>query len=87
MPIYDIKCKSCGDVREEFQKADQEIMGKCKECGGERVRLVGAASFELKYDNKKDICGWAAHNYETSQYWTKVKEERAKGKDVKPLEE
>jgi hypothetical protein len=44
-------------------------------------------NFKLIYNNKKDVCAWSDNNYETSQYWSKVKEARERGENVKGLEE
>jgi len=31
--------------------------------------LCNCASFLLKYDNQKDMCGWSCDNYNSSQYY------------------
>ena len=39
MPLFDFQCPDCGDVSEQFAKAD-ETTRKCGECGGGTDRLI-----------------------------------------------
>ncbi len=48
------------------------------------VKKPDFGSFELKYDNKKDMCDW---NGETSQYWRAYNDAKARGENVKPADE
>lgn len=86
MPLYDYKCEECSYVEEKLEFGDEIDKDHfCPKCNGKMIRLPPTKmSFELKYDNKKDVCGWGFNNYETSRYWDDVNKERAKGKDVKP---
>mgnify|MGYP006896949147 CR=1 FL=1 len=84
--LYDTKCKECGAEKEQCID-HRESFEKCPECGCEMQRIFTTMNYKLVYDNKRDICSWGDHGYATSQYWKKVKEERAKGNDVKPVGE
>jgi len=35
--------------------------------------MPGQISFELKYNNRTDICSWGGDGYASSQYWNKIK--------------
>lgn len=83
MPIYDVYCEKCGNEYEVLQKVDDKCE-KCK-CGSWLKRKCNCASFRLIYNNKTDMCSWGDDGYSTSQYWSAVKEQREKGKDVKPV--
>ena len=82
---YDVKCKSCGEISEQFIDT-KEGFDKCK-CGGDVERIYSKFTFKLLYDNKKDTVGWSYNNYERSRYWDDIKKERAKGRDVRPINE
>jgi len=41
VPIYDYKCRQCGQVCEVFQRSQDERPVKCPNCGGESLeRLI-----------------------------------------------
>ena len=45
MPVYDYKCRQCGQVCELFLRSQDERRVKCPNCGGESLeRLVSAFS-------------------------------------------
>jgi len=45
MPIYDYKCRQCGQLCEVFLRSQDERPVKCPNCGGESLeRLVSAFS-------------------------------------------
>lgn len=78
-PIYDFVCPVCGE--EEYDvlcKFDDEI--HCWDCDGIMERVCNCTNFQLKYNNKTDICDWEGNS---SQYWKDVKAARERGEDVK----
>ena len=83
--IYDIECEDCKRMFESF--IEDGGFPQCPVCGGDTHRVYTTMNFKLIYNNKKDICAWSDNNYETSQYWSKVKEARERGENVKGLEE
>ena len=84
---YDVQCEDCGNIFEIFI-GDNEEMPNCTNCNGENLnRVFNTFNFKLLYDNKRHICGWKYNNYETSQYYRKVKEARARGENVKAPDE
>jgi len=50
MPIYEYKCKKCGEVSEYIQKFSDPPMIDCEECGATRSleKLMSLNSFHLK---------------------------------------
>jgi putative FmdB family regulatory protein len=45
MPIYDYRCRQCGQVCEVFQRTLDAKPGKCPSCGSETLeRLISAFS-------------------------------------------
>lgn len=70
--IYrDLYCPNCGVEKKDvvFESVNDEIDNDCPKCNTRMKNLCHCGSFELKYDNKKDICGWGADGYSTSQYY------------------
>jgi putative FmdB family regulatory protein len=84
MPIYDVFCEKCGNVLEDVWMKHNEECGNCPKCGHRLKRVCAAKSFELKYNNKTDMCDWAGN---TSQYWKDYKKAKEEGKKVKPAGE
>lgn len=56
MPIYEYQCRSCGQVKEAFQKASDAPLSVC-DCGGELNKLMSLNSFHLKGS------GWYVTDY------------------------
>lgn len=82
MPIFDIVCNDCKVIKEDVMlKAGETPTTACPECGELMTKKPDFGSFELKYDNKTDMCDW---NGETSRYWKDYKEAKARGENVKP---
>ena len=80
MPLYDLHCPECDYVEiDGFYKIDEELP-KCPECGTPLSKTCNCTTFELKYDNKKDICDWEGN---TSRYWDDYKKQKAEGKNVR----
>ena len=50
MPIYEYKCKKCGEHSEHIQKFSDSPMTDCKACGtnGALEKLMSLGSFHLK---------------------------------------
>lgn len=84
--LYDSECVKCNHILEQFAENEDSFI-LCPLCGHKMKRLFSKMSFKLIYDNKKDMCAWGDNNYETSQYWSKVKEARERGEDVKAVNE
>jgi len=42
MPIYEYKCKSCGEIHEALQRFSDPPLKTCPKCGGELVKLISA---------------------------------------------
>ena len=79
MIVVDLFCPEC-DNRLVDEFIDNNLPEpKCPECNTQMKRLISRMSFELKYDNRKDICDWQGN---TSNYWKQIKEDRAAGKNV-----
>jgi putative FmdB family regulatory protein len=57
MPIYEYRCRHCGDVREVMQKVTDRPLRKCGKCSGRLEKLVSRTSFQLKGG------GWFATGY------------------------
>ena len=57
MPIYEYRCKSCGNTIEVIQKFDAKPLRKCRECAGRLEKLISRTSFQLKGG------GWFAEGY------------------------
>ena len=62
MPIYEVKCASCGEEEERLVRSHRDPLAGCSGCGGEVAKKVSrSTSFALKGD------GWAADNYKGKQ--------------------
>jgi len=48
MPIYEYRCKSCGDVVEVIARTGDRPLRKCRKCSGRMEKLVSRAAFILK---------------------------------------
>lgn len=70
--IYrDLYCPKCEHVEKDviFDSVHNKIEKPCPKCDGTMKNICNCGSFELKYDNKKDMCGWGNDGYNTSQYY------------------
>ena len=83
--FVDIICWDCKVIKEDvmvsYGKQPEE---KCPSCDKPMTKKVDFGSFELKYNNKTDMCDWTG---EPSQYWTAFKDAKARGENVKPADE
>lgn len=74
MPLYELECQQCGDIIHDIICHYDDIKNiKCEKCGKKKFKNIAfCKSFELKYDPKKDTCGWSWDGYEKSQYYRDV---------------
>jgi len=83
MIIVDLFCKKCNKEHIDVFVDIKLPMPMCPDCDIELTRMVAKrVSFELKYDNRKDICGWSNDGYATSRYWSEIKKQKSEGKKV-----
>lgn len=85
MPLHDVQCKICGKIQEDIWLKVNEDPPIC--CSAVMQKIVNCSHFTLKYDNKKDSCGWSFNDYEHSRYWDDVKRARDRGEKVKAINE
>ena len=75
MPIYEYKCKKCGNQFEVFQGISDPEVKSCNVCKGKVQKLVSLSSFSLKgsgwyvtdYKGKKPPVTAKAEKTETSE--------------------
>lgn len=48
VPIYEYRCRKCGEVFEAFQKITDQPLRQCKFCNGEVDQLISQSSFQFK---------------------------------------
>jgi len=83
--ICDIICHECKIIKQDvwlaYGEKPEEV---CPECKKPMKKKVSFGSFELKYNNKTDMCDWTGA---TSQYWRAFNEAKGRGENVKPGDE
>lgn len=57
MPIYEYKCKKCGEEFEVFHKMTDKDVKSCKHCRGPVNKLISRTSFQLQGS------GWYVTDY------------------------
>ncbi|MFZ3114470.1 MAG: zinc ribbon domain-containing protein [Syntrophales bacterium] len=57
MPIYEYKCKKCGEEFEVFHKMTDNDVKSCKHCRGPVNKLISRTSFQLQGS------GWYVTDY------------------------
>ncbi len=57
MPIYEYRCKTCGELTEVMLKISDSQPTKCERCGGKLERQISNTTFILKGS------GWYATDY------------------------
>lgn len=88
MPIYEYKCKKCGEEFEVFHKMTDSDVKDCKFCRGPVNKLISRTSFQLQgsgwyvtdYGGKKPIVsddGQSDGKKETSASDTNTKKDKA----------
>ncbi len=60
MPIYEYRCRNCGQTMEVIQKIGARPLRKCRQCSGKLDKLVSRSSFALKGG------GWYSEGYNKS---------------------
>lgn len=48
MPIYEYRCRDCGETVEVMQKMTDRPLRKCRSCSGKLEKLISRTSFQLK---------------------------------------
>jgi len=83
--LIDIVCVDCRIIKEDLWLSyGEDPKDVCPVCGKQMTKKPDFGSFELKYNNKTDMCDWTG---ETSQYWRAFKEAKGRGENVKPVNE
>ncbi len=77
MPIYEYKCKKCGNEFEVFHKASDTEVKSCKFCRGPVHKLVSLSSFQLQGS------GWYVTDYGGKKPKTKETKNEAGSSEVK----
>lgn len=57
MPLYEYRCRKCGEISEVIQKFSDEPLTTCKSCGGELERLLSAPAIQFRGE------GWYVTDY------------------------
>ena len=57
MPIYEYRCRECGDETEVIQRIGAAPKRKCAKCSGRLEKLISRTSFHLKGG------GWFSEGY------------------------
>ena len=73
MPIYEYRCKKCGQHVELIQKVGEVARRKCDQCGGRLEKLVSRTAFVLKGG------GWYSEGYSSSGGGKKKESAAAEG--------
>ena len=71
MPIYEYKCRKCGNQFEVFQGISDPEVKSCKFCKGKVQKLVSLSSFSLKGS------GWYVTDYKGKKPAVMAKTEKA----------
>ncbi len=61
MPLYEYRCRSCGESFEVIQKFSDRPLKKCRACSGPLEKLISRSSFQLRGG------GWCVNNYSASK--------------------
>lgn len=60
MPIYEYRCRNCGNKQEELQKVSDAPITLCKACQTDGLdKMISAAGFQLKGS------GWYATDFKS----------------------
>jgi putative FmdB family regulatory protein len=57
MPIYEFRCKKCGNQIEVIQKMADKPPARCKKCGGRLEKMISSPSIQFKGE------GWYVTDY------------------------
>jgi len=67
MPLYEYRCKSCGNMFEVLQRFSDRTLRTCKLCHGRLEKLISRTSFQLKGG------GWYDQGYGSPKAGSKPK--------------
>jgi putative FmdB family regulatory protein len=73
MPVYEYKCKKCGEQFEVKQKITDKPLFECNSCGGELKKLITRTSFVLKGG------GWYVTDYPSAERKKAIEKKKKKG--------
>lgn len=72
MPIYEYKCLNCGKHLEKIQKATDEPLKTCEDCGGELAKQWSLSGFQFKGE------GWYVTDYASKKNGDKASKDESK---------
>ena len=75
MPLYEYRCKGCGEVSEFLQRFDDPPKETCPKCKGQLERLLSAPAFHLKGS------GWYKTDYAGGKESKKASDEGGDAKE------
>jgi putative FmdB family regulatory protein len=78
MPIYEYRCRRCGQTIEAMQKMSDRPLRKCRNCSGRLEKLISRTSFALKGG------GWYSEGYLKSGKKTKANSDDETAKAASP---
>jgi len=81
MPIYEYKCRKCGQVTELIEGPHDGPLRKCPSCAGKVERMMSAGAFILKGS------GWYATDYGTRSHDNGNGEGKGNGKGKPKVKE
>ncbi|MFZ1037969.1 MAG: zinc ribbon domain-containing protein [Smithella sp.] len=81
MPIYEYKCKKCGNQFEAFQGITDPELKSCKFCKGKVQKLVSLSSFSLKGS------GWYVTDYKGKKPGATAKQKKPEQSDSSATKE
>jgi putative FmdB family regulatory protein len=70
MPLYEYKCKKCGEIFEVIQKISEPPLTKCIKCGGPVVKIISPPALQFKGS------GWYITDYAHSNKQDQSKEQK-----------
>ena len=75
MPIYEYRCKDCGEEIEVMQSVSSKPLKRCEKCGGNLEKLISQNAFHLKG------AGWFKTDYAPTDKTGDKKSSSGKGKE------
>jgi putative FmdB family regulatory protein len=72
MPIYEYKCRKCGQITEAWQKFSDPPLWRCELCGGPVKKIISHNTFHLKGS------GWYLTDYASKSSEDKPKKKEGK---------
>lgn len=77
--IYrDLYCENCNyEIKDViFNSINDPCNITCPNCNALLKNKCVCGSFELKYNNKTDCCGWSDSGYSSSRYYEEIKAQK-----------